>query len=132
MERIARFCYVHHRGGEDTCRRVGQVTDIATCFARSLAVSFCKHFLWPKQKGFTYTAVGDRHVADLLARQWCRRGNYFCALWHAHDCADDFHFTEADKPEENLEFVEWMSSIQEDDFLWDHYAMPAWSCRPVS
>ena len=98
----------------------------------SVSKGVSKHSGWPKQKGITYIAVGDRWTADLLARQWCRRGNYFCALWHAHDCADDFHFTEADKPEENLEFVQWMSSIQEDDFLWDHYAMPAWSCRPVS
>lgn len=126
------FFYVWHRGGEDTKKKTGHGTDIATCFARSCALSFCSRYKWPKQKGFTYTAVYDHDTADALAKQWCRRANHYCSIWHAHSCDPDYRFQPDDDPMDWLVWLDFLTIYQDDDYMWEHYCKPAWHCKPTN
>jgi hypothetical protein len=103
--------YVHNRGGAWTIKTHGRGTDTATCFARAAALPFCRKFAWPRQKGFTHTAVGGEWNSNVLAREWARLGQHYFVIWLSTDCLEDFVFAEEHKPDDDEGFIEWVCGL---------------------
>ena len=68
--------YVILPGGMWTEVHTGAVSDSAKCNARSHVKQWCKEFGWPQSKQFMFSAHG-LDGANELAREWCRKGNFF-------------------------------------------------------
>ena len=89
-------------------------------FSRAWAKPWCKRFRWPKQRGFNLVEYGER-VANVLAREWAFRGDYFYWLWDVAGRDASFRYTaehiEAYIPDE--EFLEWERDVAVADELYD-------------
>lgn len=92
-----KFFYVRQRGGDANIAKVGRALDCAAVFARKgVASQFCAKFQWPKQKSCHYSKFGGVSPANIVMNEFARKGNYFCSLWAASDCDDDFVFSRED------------------------------------
>jgi hypothetical protein len=109
-----KFFYVRQRGGDANVFKIGQALDCAAMFARKgVAVDFCRKFEFPKQKSYHYSKYGGDVPANVLIREFARKGHYFCCLWLVHDCDDGFRFSEEDVRgyESKQEFLDLMGSL---------------------
>ena len=112
------YFYVHNRGGYDLAKRTGKGLDSATAFARSEALRFCKLFKWPRQKGFMYSKYDGVTNPNMLAREWCRLGHWYCLLWTAAGEDESYEFTEDDRCPPDKEFIEWACTVDPMSSTW--------------
>ena len=94
----------------------GQVTDCARGQATNGNVKrWCDDYAFPKGKSFAFNLY-EREGAMKLAREFCRRGNYFAAL-HAESMGDHFELSDHDVAAcgDGGEFVAWFVSLDHED-----------------
>ena len=106
------LAHFYHRiqGGKWTAAHKGDFRDGVACYARAHARAFCETFSWAKQKGFATHKYGERACVE-LAREWARRGNYYCQLWWEADCDPEFIFPEVSLYEETEAWVDYALSV---------------------
>ena len=101
--------YVHLRGGEYVYEHEGIVANCASSNARGAWVRYwCDCYSWQTKYQFHFSVYGyDDSVA--LARELCRRGDFFFELWLAQDSDTflyaDHHFTDYTEQLPWLEFI---------------------------
>ena len=73
-------------------------------------------FSFPLSTSFSFRLY-SRPGALALAREFCRRGNYFANLYFEARSQDDFVYTQADVAalDDDLDFVTWMCSLDVDE-----------------
>ena len=111
-----KYFYVHFRGGKFLAERKGKSFGYATAFARSSAKDFCRAVRWPQQ-GIPTQRMGPE-AADKIAKEWVRKGHHFCCLWVEAGGAADFVFGAEHAPPEDLEFVDWMLTLDPLGVAW--------------
>ena len=104
--------YIILPGGMWTEVHTGAVSDSAKCNARSHVKQWCKEFGWPQSKQFMFSAHG-LDGANELAREWCRKGNFFFQEWRDSAGSEDFDLSAGCtvEYEENLGFVSWAADV---------------------
>jgi hypothetical protein len=104
------------RGGRWTLENRDVVADCAMGKARDSETRFWSEaFEFPKSKSFSFRLYG-RERAVMLAREFCRRGNYFAGLYF-DAVNDDFTYTAdlvAACPDD-VEFLEMLLSLDVDE-----------------
>ena len=75
---------------------------------------FCRRYGFSKQKSYQYSAYGGLEDPTYLVREWARLGQYFCSLWVARSCAEDYAFTPEDNHsyEKDPEFYAWVCALE--------------------
>ena len=86
--------------------------DAATMYSRKVAKRWCDKFQFRKQKGFSFTTHG-LEGANMLAREWASRADYFYRIWVEAGCEEEFRYSEEQLssyvPSE--EYVVWASTL---------------------
>ena len=86
--------YVNTRGGQWLQATHGIAADYATGFSRQWAKPWCLQYGWQRQKGYKLETFG-REGANKLAREWCRRADYFYCIWERSE-EPNYVYTEDD------------------------------------
>lgn len=104
--------YYRIMGGKWTEKHKSKVADACGTFARSHAQVWSRLFKWPTQKSFAFSKYGERDSIN-LAKEWSRRGNFFCQLWYDEDAPADFAYTDEQLQtyQESEGFLDWATSI---------------------
>jgi len=80
--------YVHNPGGHWTEAHLGVIADQAIGLARGGApTAFCRGWGYPPRRGYSYNLY-TVEGANILAREFCRRGQYFYNIFFAADDQD--------------------------------------------
>jgi hypothetical protein len=109
-------------GGVWTANHVGEAADAAMGMARNgIATRWAQYFKFPKSKRFHFSRYG-RADARMLAQEFARRGNFFCALFVQSGLdLETFNYTQAmvNLYVESEEFIEWLLGIGFDNPAFD-------------
>ena len=111
--------YTRVDGGEWTMLHKGKAADQICGYARDAVKPWCILYEFPRQKSFAFGLYG-RPAATELAREYCRRGDYFYSLYlNAEE--DEFAFTAAHVAAypESPAFIDFMCSLEMDDPAFD-------------
>ena len=88
---------VRQRGGVSNVEAGRDAVNCAAVFANAgPAVRFCEIYGFKGQRSYHYRKYGGMGPSNSLAREWCRVGNYYCAVWVEHDCDESYTFTPSD------------------------------------
>ena len=109
-------------GGVWTFEHAGEVADAAMGYARGgLATAWAAAYNYPKSKRFHFGRYG-RENARMLAKEYIRKGNYFCRMWvDSDDDAEAFVYTRAMVAGyvPSYEFINWAADLAIDDPSFD-------------
>jgi hypothetical protein len=109
-------------GGAWTMAHIGDHSDAAKGMACSRRVEqWCRRFQFPRTRQFTYNRYG-RYESKILAEEFTRRGNWFCALFMGDGAeADAFTYTQdmVDDYPEDLGFVNFLLDLDVDGDAFD-------------
>jgi hypothetical protein len=110
------YFYTKLLKGRWTLKHVGVVADGIVCLARAgPPKAWCTKYRYPKQMAF-YFARYDEENAYELAKEACRRSNFFYRVFAEHGSRGDFLFTDEllATYEPNLEFYDWICGLDVD------------------
>ena len=85
--------YVRLCGGLWTAEFIGRESDVASMFARACVHSWCQTYTFPKQRGFKYATYEGVQNANMLAREWALRGDFFYSIYREAGEPPDFKYT---------------------------------------
>ena len=101
--------YVHTRGGgwTDAHRHVA-ANETRPRPRRGVPSAWCRAFEWPVNLTYSFNEHG-MEACHQLAREVCRRAQWFYSMWLDSDAGEDFVYTEDDLQSYpgNLEYVTW-------------------------
>jgi len=88
--------YTHILGGAWTAKHKQVCADAVVGRARGGVPSrWCRLFQWPKQMAAYYSKYGQVEAHE-LAREWCRRAQWFYSLWLRSEQEADFIYRQED------------------------------------
>lgn len=109
-----KFFFIRQRGGAANIAKIGTALDCCAMYARKgIAMEFCEKFGFPKQKSYHYSKYGGEIPANLLIREFARKGHFFCCLWLAHDCDHAYSYSDEDVKcyPSSPEFLDFMCGL---------------------
>ena len=98
--------YCRILGGRWTAANRGVAFDAVLASPRSWAKGWCEEYSWPVSIRFNYARYTP-DGAHQLAREWCRRAQFFFSQW-SHAEEDPFQYTQ-DHVDEYQEDLEWLN-----------------------
>jgi hypothetical protein len=104
--------YTWINGGAWTKKFIGKVADSVTAKGRAHTAAFCKLCKWPQTKTFTFTEYGE-FESHQLAREWCRRRNWFFEKWLASGGTERFITPESREYVSSDLFQDFVANLDE-------------------
>ena len=98
----------------------GAAPDCAIGMSRRGVVRlWCEAYGFKKTRAYYYTHYTQEN-ANQLAREFCRRGQYYWNMYYESD-DPDFVYTQEqiDSYEEDVPYLEWQAMLAEDSVCWD-------------
>ena len=102
--------HVLPRGGKSTKAVCGSASDCVAMLARAWAIPWCKWCGANEMHSFKYSTHGEE-ASHLLAREWCRKQNWYYSIWHDMGEPDPFDFSSIPAYHLSDEFYDMLETI---------------------